>query len=320
LQASYRLPACWRLAWGGCRLSRGAMTPALWPGELPRPHRSRERRGACGQRSVWEVLVVGRLLRSVAKGLLLGGAIALIWGVTSDRRRRVAVVGGVANGMTAIPFLGPRLCAALTQQLMGVYRAVAADVVSEADTGELMLLDAGPGYLASELAQRARNLQITAMDSDPTMVQLAESLIHSTGLGMQVKVAVGDARDISFPSGSFDYVLSFASLHRCLAPDVVLNEMHRLLKPGGKAWIYDLRREMPEEGWEQVRERIPLLERPLFEAAVLAQWRKAFTEGQIAALVAGSPFKQARTGALTVEIAGMKVPAVTKVALHKEGQ
>lgn len=258
------------------------------------------------------------LPRGFKRGLLVGGILALLWGVLADRRRRSTLGGEIVEKAEGIPFLGARISAALGGQFMeGVFRAVAEDVVAEAKAGELLLLENEPGHLAVEIAHRARDLQITAMDPSAYRVQMAEGRIHAAGLGRQAKVVHGDARDIPFPDGSFDFVVALESFRRSRAPETVLGEIHRVLRPGGRAWVYDFRQETPEEEWERVPERVPLLTRPLFETGILASWRGAYNEGQIDLYVAGSPFKQGTLGVLEAEIAGMRVPALTKVTLQK---
>ncbi len=257
------------------------------------------------------------LPRGFLRGLMWGGAVAVLWGLLSDRRRRMTLMGRVMKGVEPVPYLGSRINAVVAPQLMGIYRSVAEDATSEISSGELLEIASGPGFLAVELGQRARELEITTMDISSYVVQMAESRVHTAGLGRQVKVVLGDPHDIPFPDDSFDAAITLGSLRRWRQPEVVLGEIHRVLKPSGRAWLYELRKEMPEEGWEQARQKLPAVERPLFELGVLGPREEAYTEGEIAALVARSPFKQARIGVVTADLAGVKAPAITKVSLQK---
>lgn len=259
------------------------------------------------------------LLRVLIRGVLAGGIVALLWRVFGSRGARTAASGFVLEGATSVPFVGPRLYAAAEAPFMGdVYRAVAEEVTSEASSGELLELGTGTGFLAVELGKRARDLEITTADKSADLAHMAESRIHGSGLGRQVKVALADDGEIPFLDASYDYVLSLGKLRSWPDPDRMLGEIHRVLKPGGKSWIYDLRSDMTEEGWDLVRERVDPLMRPLFDGVVVSPWRAAFTEGQIRSLVAASPFVQAEVGVLTVDIAGTPVPAITRVVLSKQ--
>jgi len=258
------------------------------------------------------------LPKGLTRGVLLGGMAAVLWRVLAHRDSRVAIGGLVLKRVGGIPFLGSRVQAVVQEPLItGVCRAVAEDLVAEARSGELLELNSAPGFLTVEMGQRARDLQITALDPSPHGVQITEAKVHAAGLGRQIKVAMGDAMDIPYPDESFDFAVSLGALHRWPAPGVVLGEILRVLRPGGKAWIYDWRREMPEEGWEMVREAIPPLGRPLFEAAVMAPWKAAYPESLIRDLAGKSPFGGAEIKVLPVDIAGMVVPAIIRIALRK---
>jgi len=228
------------------------------------------------------------------------------------------VIDRVMEKTGSHPFPSPRIYTLLAEQLMGcIYRAVAEDVVAETRSGELLEVEGGAGHLAVEIGRRARDLQVTTMDVSANVVRLAESRIHASGLGRQIKVALGDAKEIPFPNASFDNVLSLGSLHRWRAPDLVLDEIYRVLKPGGRAWIYDVRREMTEEDWERIRLRVPALLRPVFELSTMGSWRSAFTEDQIRDVMASSPFLQAEIEPLVVEMVGVRFPGVTKITAKK---
>lgn len=258
------------------------------------------------------------LPKGFRRGLLVGGVIAFLWTVLGNRRRRTSIAAWAIGRLETVPFPATRIYSWAAGRLMrDVYRAVAEDVVSEARSGELLELGGGPGYLAVEMAARARDLQITAMDLSGDMVLLAESRVHYAGLGKQVKVIHGDAKDIPFEDGSFDFVVSLGGLHHWIAPELVLSEVYRVLKRGGKAWIYDVRRETPEEAWEVARQGLPALLRPLFDTGIVGSWRSARSEGEIGEIVAKSPFKRAKMGAMEAEIGDVTLPALTRVALKK---
>jgi SAM-dependent methyltransferase len=258
------------------------------------------------------------LPRGFKRGLLLGGSAALIVAVAVNRRWRTALGGSLVDKAGMVPIVGARLQAALADQLMdGIYRAVAEDITAGFSSGELLDVGSGPGLLATEIGRRARDLQVTALESAGDVVQVAEARIHSAGLGRQTKVARGEADDIPFPDNSFDLVVSAGALHKWKEPEVVLGEIHRVLRPGGKAWIYDLRREVPAESWDLVREGLPLTTRPLFDCTMMASWEASCNEPKIDLLVAGSPFGQATVEVFSAEIAGMSIRCISKVVLQK---
>jgi ubiquinone/menaquinone biosynthesis C-methylase UbiE len=59
--------------------------------------------------------------------------------------------------------------------------------------------------------------------------------------GRRPSFLVGDAAALAFPDGSFDLVVSTLSLHHWADPAAGLAEIGRVLRPGGRALIWDLR-------------------------------------------------------------------------------
>ncbi len=261
---------------------------------------------------------MGGLPKGFVRGMVAGGVLAFLWGVLADSGRRSKVGGEILEKAEAVPYLGARIGVALSDQLMqGIYRSVAEDVVARARSGEMLELGSGTGSLAIELGRRARDLQISTMDPSTHRVQVAESRIHGSGLGRQVKVVHGDAGDIPFPDGSFDLVVSLESYRRGGEPEVVLGEIYRVLRPGGKALVYDFRPELPGEAWDGIRRRLPPLQRLLFDSDILASWKGAYNESQIDLYASASPFREAEIVPLEVEIAGTRAQAITRATLRK---
>jgi ubiquinone/menaquinone biosynthesis C-methylase UbiE len=58
-----------------------------------------------------------------------------------------------------------------------------------------------------------------------------------------------DAGRIPVPDGSFDLVVSSLSLHHWGDPVAILDEVARILRPGGSFLIRDLRRDMDALSW-----------------------------------------------------------------------
>jgi ubiquinone/menaquinone biosynthesis C-methylase UbiE len=57
----------------------------------------------------------------------------------------------------------------------------------------------------------------------------------------QPSFLVGDAAALAFPDGSFDLVVSTLSMHHWADPAAGLAEIGRVLRPGGRALIWDFR-------------------------------------------------------------------------------
>jgi ubiquinone/menaquinone biosynthesis C-methylase UbiE len=110
--------------------------------------------------------------------------------------------------------------------------------------GEAVDLGCGAGQLVMEMARKAPALQMTGIDLSEKMLADARQSIQRVGLEDQVDFRLGNVEEIPFPDQSLDLVISTASLHHWTDPVKVLNEIDRILKPGGAYYVFDLRRDM----------------------------------------------------------------------------
>lgn len=115
--------------------------------------------------------------------------------------------------------------------------------------GRVLDLGCGPGHLVTDLADRATGLWAIGIDLSPAMLRLASIRTHSTGTKAQVGFWQADAQRIPAPDGSFDLVISSFSLHHWDDPVAVLDEVGRILRPGGSFVIRDLRRDLSFLPW-----------------------------------------------------------------------
>ena len=99
------------------------------------------------------------------------------------------------------------------------------------------------------MAGQARDLHVTGVDLSDEMLAQAHENARNAGLATQVSFRPGDAQQIPFPDGSLDLVVSTMSLHHWSDPVSVLNEIARVLRPGGSFLILDLRRDMLAPGY-----------------------------------------------------------------------
>ena len=98
----------------------------------------------------------------------------------------------------------------------------------------------GPGYLAIELA-KLTDCRMVGVDISRTFVRMARD--NAQKAGVDVAFDEGDAADLPLPSDGFDFIVCCAAFKNFVRPLDALNEMHRVLKPGGTALIVDLRKD-----------------------------------------------------------------------------
>lgn len=113
------------------------------------------------------------------------------------------------------------------------------------------LLEVGCGLGYDSLEFLKRGVRVTATDLTPTAVELARR--HFEVAGVQPEdVRVESALELSFPEGTFDAVWANGVLHATGNTRLAVQEVRRVLKPGGRAiishfyrrpsWMYALHR------------------------------------------------------------------------------
>ncbi len=127
----------------------------------------------------------------------------------------------------------------LTRRL---YQRVIADLAALGLTEANVLdLGTGPGTLVRELARNLPGLQVYGIDLSEDMIGLARGHARREHLEERVQFASGDVAHLPYPDQSFDVVVSTISMHHWSELVQPLRELYRVLRPGGRVWIYDFR-------------------------------------------------------------------------------
>jgi len=129
----------------------------------------------------------------------------------------------------------------LTRNALDDFRALARQVAEQLPLhADVLEVAPGPGYFAIELAKLGA-YRITGLDISQTFVEIANR--NAAQANVQVDFRHGNASGMPFKSDSFDFLLCRAAFKNFGAPLGALREMHRVLKPGGRALIVDLRKD-----------------------------------------------------------------------------
>src|SRR5262249_42168232 len=111
---------------------------------------------------------------------------------------------------------------------------------------ELLEVAPGPGYFAIEMTRRG--YRVTTLDISQSFVKIARKNVAAAGVAVDVRH--GNASDMLFGNAAFDYIVCIAAFKNFSDPIGALNEMHRVLRPGGEATIFDLRKDANREDIE----------------------------------------------------------------------
>jgi ArsR family transcriptional regulator len=108
-------------------------------------------------------------------------------------------------------------------------------------------LGAGEGLISQLLAHRAR--QVWCIDNSPRMVEVGTELAKKNGLA-NLAYKLGDIEKVPLADKSVDLAILSQALHHAQHPQTAVNEAWRILRPGGRLLVLDLK----EHGFEKARE------------------------------------------------------------------
>jgi ArsR family transcriptional regulator len=108
-------------------------------------------------------------------------------------------------------------------------------------------LGAGEGVLSQLLARQAEF--VYCIDNSPKMVEFGRELARKHNIA-NLEYKLGDIEDVPLPSASVHLALLSQALHHAEHPPQALAEAFRILKPGGRVLILDLK----EHTFEKARE------------------------------------------------------------------
>ena len=108
---------------------------------------------------------------------------------------------------------------------------VLVEEIEKSESGKILDVGCGNGNLFTLLPEN--KYELYGVDFSQNMIIEAKSKCKNATF------SVADAEMLPFDDDSFDIVVCNASFHHYIHPDRVLEEMHRVLKDGGKLLIGD---------------------------------------------------------------------------------
>jgi SAM-dependent methyltransferase len=132
---------------------------------------------------------------------------------------------------------------------------VVVDLVPEDPEASWLEVACGPAAISRALAAKVG--RVTGIDLTPSMVEKAREEAAREGID-NAEFSVGDATALEFADASFDGAVNRLSFHHIPAPQRVLEEMARVVRPGGRVIVSDLLtdEDAAAQAWHQEIERL----------------------------------------------------------------
>jgi ubiquinone/menaquinone biosynthesis C-methylase UbiE len=178
-----------------------------------------------------------------------------------------------------------------TRRDLPEFKALARRVAAGLAPGAKVLEVApGPGFFAIELAKIGKH-EITGLDISRSFVEIAQG--NARQEHVEVDFREGNASQMPFAEASFDFLLCRAAFKNFSDPVGSLREMRRVLKPGGRALVIDLRKDVNKKALDDYIRglKVGILD------AFMMKWtfrlmliRRAYTKQQFAEFISQSGF------------------------------
>jgi ubiquinone/menaquinone biosynthesis C-methylase UbiE len=160
--------------------------------------------------------------------------------------------------------------------------------------GKVLEIAPGPGYFSIELAKLG-NFWITGLDISKSFVEIARR--NAAQARLNIEFRHGNASRMPFPDQTFDFTFCQAAFKNFSEPVQAIAEMYRVLRPGGRSLISDLRRDASSEEIEKEVRGMGLghinemMVHWTFRNMLL---KSAYSVDEMKSMVAQTPFKQAK--------------------------
>ncbi|MBO5888369.1 MAG: bifunctional demethylmenaquinone methyltransferase/2-methoxy-6-polyprenyl-1,4-benzoquinol methylase UbiE [Bacteroidaceae bacterium] len=133
-----------------------------------------------------------------------------------------------------------RLNHALSLGIDRRWRRTAVDALGIHQPQQILDIATGTGDFALLLAKRIKPQHIVGADISEGMMAVGREKVKEDGLQNVISFQYEDCMQLSFPDGSFDAVTSSYGVRNFQNLDKGLQEMQRVLRPGGHLLIVEL--------------------------------------------------------------------------------
>jgi ubiquinone/menaquinone biosynthesis C-methylase UbiE len=137
----------------------------------------------------------------------------------------------------------------IMKKKLGRYYQKFADIVSRemvpVENAKVLEIGPGPGWAGICLLQNRNDITLDAIEASTDMIRVARKNAEKEGVANRINYFQGTVENMeSIPDVVYDMVISRESMHHWDDPEKGLKEIRRVLKPNGKLYIQDHRRDI----------------------------------------------------------------------------
>jgi len=133
------------------------------------------------------------------------------------------------------------------------YKEIAQDLVSQIKSGRLLDIGTGPGHLLREIYKHNPNIELYGLDISNSMVEQASRNLAN----IKVDLQCGNIRATNYTSDYFDLITCSGSFYLWDKPIESLEEIYRIMKLGGSAYLYETHRDIDKQKlWQKMKENL----------------------------------------------------------------
>lgn len=109
--------------------------------------------------------------------------------------------------------------------------------------GHVLDVGTGTARIPILLCQEAQTIETCiASDASQNMLDVARINVENAGLTHRIQLQREDSKNLTFPDGRFECLISNSLIHHLPEPKIAITEMVRVTKDGGRLFLRDLMR------------------------------------------------------------------------------
>lgn len=165
------------------------------------------------------------------------------------------------------------------------HREIAQRLMEQLPQGRLLDIGMGPGSLLREVHLLNPQIELHGLDISDAMVALARKNLSD----LEVDIRLGTIRKTEYAAEYFDLVTCTGSFYLWDDPVLCLDEIHRILKPGCRAVLFESYRDYDEAAFRKaLRENVqkePFLRRTISPVFLGRQLQMTYTVDETTRIV-----------------------------------